>query len=136
MHIAVMITVVMLPILGGILIPLLPFRSRRSMLWYIETLVLINSILVAAMLFSQPEEAFVLFRFTGNLRVSFRLDGLGRVFAAMAAVLWPLAVLYSFEYMKHEQHEKSFFMFYVITYGVTLGIAMADNILTMYFSLR
>lgn len=103
------------------------------MLWYIEALALINSILVITMLFFQPEEAFVLFRFTGNLRVSFHLDGLGKIFAAMAAVLWPLAVLYSFEYMKNEENEKNFFMFYVITYGVTLGIAMADNILTMYF---
>ena len=32
MHIAVMITVVLLPILGGILIPMLPFRDRRKML--------------------------------------------------------------------------------------------------------
>lgn len=133
MHIAVMITVVLLPILGGILIPMLPFRSRREMLWYIEALVLINSILVITMLLFQPEEAFVLFRFTGNLRVSFHLDGMGKVFAAMAAVLWPLAVLYSFEYMENDNNERSFFMFYVITYGVTLGIAMADNILTMYF---
>ncbi len=133
MHIAVMIAVVLLPVLGGILIPMLPFRNRREMLWYIEALVLINSLLVMTMLFFQPEEAFVLFRFTGNLRVSFHLDGMGRVFAAMAAVLWPLAVLYSFEYMKKEENEKTFFMFYVITYGVTLGIAMADNILTMYF---
>lgn len=133
MHIAVMITAVLLPILGGILIPMLPFRSRREMLWYIEALVLINSILVITMLLFQPEEAFVLFRFTGNLRVSFHLDGMGKVFAAMAAVLWPLAVLYSFEYMENDNNERSFFMFYVITYGVTLGIAMADNILTMYF---
>ena len=133
MHIAVMITVVLLPILGGILIPLLPFRSRREMLWYIEALVLINSILVTTMLLFQPQAAFVLFRLTGNLRVSFHLDGMGRVFAALAAALWPLAILYSFEYMENDPNEKSFFMFYVITYGITLGIAMADNILTMYF---
>lgn len=133
MHIAVMITVVLLPILGGILIPMLPFRDRRKMLWYIEALVLINSTLVLTVLLFQPEEAFVLFRFTGNLRVSFHLDGMGKVFAALAAALWPLAALYSFEYMKNDSNEKSFFMFYVITYGVTLGIAMADNILTMYF---
>lgn len=133
MHIAVMIMVVLLPILGGILIPLLPFKSRRDLLRYVQALVLLNSILVAVMLFFQPEEAFVLFRFTGNLRVSFHLDGLGRVFAAMAAVLWPPAVLYSFEYMDKDNNEKSFYMFYIITYGVTLGIAMADNILTMYF---
>ena len=133
MHIAVMITVVLLPILGGILIPMLPFRDRRKMLWYIEALVLINSILVLTVLLFQPEVACVLFRFTGNLRVSFHLDGMGKVFAALAAALWPLAALYSFEYMKNDSNEKSFFMFYVITYGVTLGIAMADNILTMYF---
>lgn len=125
MHIAVMIMVVLLPILGGILIPLLPFKSRRDLLRYVQALVLLNSILVAVMLFFQPEEAFVLFRFTGNLRVSFHLDGLGRVFAAMAAVLWPPAVLYSFEYMDKDNNEKSFYMFYIITYGVTLGIAMA-----------
>ena len=35
--------------------------------------------------------------------------------------------------MKHESNEKSFFLFYVITYGITLGIALAENILTMYF---
>ncbi len=35
--------------------------------------------------------------------------------------------------MKHEDHEKVFFMFYTMTYGVTLGIAMSGNILTMYF---
>ena len=35
--------------------------------------------------------------------------------------------------MTKEKHEKVFFMFYTITYGVTLGIALADNILTMYF---
>ena len=133
MHIAVMISVVLLPILGGVLIPMLPFRNRREMLWYIEALVVINSILVITMLLYQPEDAFVLFRFTGNLRVSFHLDGMSKVFAAMAALLWPLAVLYSFEYMRHERSEKTFFMFYVITYGVTLGIAMEENILTMYF---
>ena len=133
MHIAIMITVVLLPILGGILIPMLPFHNRKQMLIYIEALVLVNSALIIAMLLDEPEEAFVLFRFTGDLRVSFHLDGLGRIFAAMAAVLWPLAVLYSFEYMKHEGHEATFFMFYVITYGITLGVAMADNILTMYF---
>jgi multicomponent Na+:H+ antiporter subunit D len=35
--------------------------------------------------------------------------------------------------MSHEKHEKTFFLFYVMTYGVTLGIAFASDILTMYF---
>ena len=54
------------------------------------------------------------------------------MFAGLVAVLWPLATLYAFEYMTHEGHEKTFFMFYTMTYGVTLGIAFASDIMSMY----
>ena len=128
-----MVAVVLLPIIGGALIPLLPFKTRRQMMIYVESLVLLNSVLVLSLLFAQPEGDFTLFRFTGNLSVSFRLDGLGTLFAGLVSVLWPLATLYSFEYMKHEGHEKIFFMFYVMTFGITLGIALAEDIVTMYF---
>ena len=128
-----MMIVVLLPMLSGALLPLLPFKTRRQMMVYIETMVIINTILVFLMLANPPQDALVLFKFTGNLSVSFRLDGLGKVFAGLISSLWPLAVLYSFEYMKHEGHEKYFFMFYLVTYGVTLGVAMAEDIVTMYF---
>jgi len=129
----VMFAVILLPMIGGVLIPILPFKKRTPMLIYIELLTLVNSALVFLMLSNHPTETFTLFRFSGNLSVTFHLDGMGVLFSAMAAVLWPLAVLYSFEYMKHEHNEKSFFMFYIITYGVTLGIALSENIVTMYF---
>lgn len=128
-----LVMVVLLPILTGVLIPLLPFKNRTQMAVFTETGVILTSVLVFLLLFNRPEGAFTLFRFTRNLSVSFRLDGLGTVFAGIVGFLWPLAVLYAFEYMKHEGHEKYFFMFYVITYGVTLGIALAEDILTMYF---
>lgn len=127
-----MVVAVLLPIVGGALIPLFPYKSRLQMEVYIEAVVLATSVLVIWLLFHRPDEIFTLFRFTGDLSISFQVDGLGTVFAGLIAALWPLATLYSFEYMKHEGHEKYFFMFYVITYGVTLGIALADNIVTMY----
>lgn len=133
MNAYIMVIVVLLPMLAGALIPFLPFRNRTQMMIYIECMVLLTSVLVISMLLNPPQDTFILFRFTGNLSISFRLDGLGTVFAAIVSVLWPLATLYSFEYMKHEGHEKVFFMFYVITFGVTLGIALAEDILTMYF---
>ena len=48
-------------------------------------------------------------------------------------MLWPLATLYAFEYMTHEENEKTFFLFYIMTYGVTLGVAYASDMLSMYF---
>ncbi len=129
----VMLIVVILPLFAGMLMPMLPFRTRKEMLVYLETAVCINSLLVLYLLFNVPEGTLTLFRFTGNLSVTFRMDGMGAVYAGLLAVLWPLAMLYSFEYMKHEDNEGSFFLFYLITYGVTLGIALSENILTMYF---
>ena len=124
--------VILLPIFCGALVPVLPFKSRRQMEFYIETAVILNSVLVVYMLFHRPDEVFTMFRLTGNLSISFRLDDLGTVFAAIVSLLWPLASLYAFEYMQHEGHEKVFFMFYTMTYGITLGIALSDDILTMY----
>ena len=123
---------VFVPCVGGILNPLIPWKKRSHMLVYLEGLVLVNSVLVWALLLHRPSEIFTLVHFTGNLEIAFQLDGLGTVFAGLISFLWPLATLYSFEYMTKEKHEKTFFMFYTITYGVTLGIALADNFLTMY----
>ena len=75
----------------GALIPLLPFRSRRQMLIYIETVVLINTALVLTALLNRPADGFVLFHLNGKLSISFQLDGLGTVFAAIVSLLWPLA---------------------------------------------
>lgn len=128
-----MLFVILIPFLASILIPAHPFKSRRAMLIYIEAAVVVNSLLVLLLLYDRPEGVLTLFRFTGNLSIALRLDGMGAIFAGMSAVLWPFALLYSFEYMKNEHSEKAFFLFYVITYGITLGVALSENILTMYF---
>ncbi|MBQ2927247.1 MAG: proton-conducting membrane transporter [Oscillospiraceae bacterium] len=127
------IAAIALPILGAAAIPLLPFRSRREMLWYIEAIVLITSAIVGALLLGGKTEVFHVVHFVRDLSISFKIDGLSMVFAGLVAILWPLAALYAFEYMTHEKNEKRFFLFYTMTYGVTLGIAFASDMVTMYF---
>ena len=125
--------VILIPILAGILVSLIPFKKRTHMEIFLETMIIINSVLVWYMLVHHTDSIFTLANFTGNLSVSFRVDGMSMVFGGLVSALWPLATLYAFEYMTKEEHEKTFFMFYTMTYGVTLGIAMAANLLTMYF---
>lgn len=122
---------VALPIVGGALMPLLHLPDRRRNL-FLEILVLLTSALALLCVMNRPQDGFVLFHLTGNLDFALRLDGLGSVFTALVAVLWPLATLYAFEYMRHEERTTSFFSFYTMTYGVTLGIAMSKNLVTMY----
>lgn len=131
-----------LPLLSGILLLLFNFRSSkleegagyRKLTLLVEGITVINSLVILWLLLN-PQiggESLVLFRLFSGLRITFRLDGMGAVFAGLIAFLWPLAVLYSIEYMKHEERKTTFFAFYLMTYGVTVGVAFAGNLLTMY----
>ena len=124
---------ILLPILGSLPIPLLPFRQKRGMYLYIEAIVLVTSVIVWGLLLGGTTSSFQVVHFINNLSIAFKIDGMTMVFAGLVAVLWPLATLYAFEYMEHEHHEKAFFMFYTMTFGVTLGIAFASDMVTMYF---
>jgi len=125
--------VILLPILAGILVSLIPFKKRSHMEIFLGALVVLNSLLVWYMLLHRPESIFTLANFTGNLSISFKVDGMSMIFAGLVSTLWPFATLYAFEYMTKEENEKIFFMFYTMTYGITLGISLAANLLTMYF---
>ncbi len=100
---------------------------------FLESAVIINSILVWYLLLHHSDSTFLLAHFTGDLSICFKVDGMGIVFAGLVSALWPFATLYAFEYMTKEEHEKIFFLFYTMTYGITLGIALSANLLTMYF---
>lgn len=128
-----LLAVILLPVIGGGISALIPFKNRKYRNIFLELLVLAVSVMVWRLLFHRPEEVFRVVHFTGNLSIDLKLDGLGMVFAGLISALWPLATLYSFEYMKGERHERVFFLFYTVTYGVTLGIALAGNLMTMYF---
>ena len=125
--------VILIPVIAGILVSLIPFKKRSHMETFLETLVILNSLLVWNLLIHRPESVFTLANFTGNLSISFKVDGMTMVFAGLVSGLWPFATLYAFEYMTKEKNEKIFFTFYTMTYGVTLGISLAGNLLTMYF---
>lgn len=127
------ISVILIPFIAGILIPVIPFKKRWQKEIFLEMAVVANSVLVWYLLLHHSYSTFLLAHFTGNLNISFRVDGMSMVFAGLVSFLWPFATLYAFEYMTREKHENVFFLFYTLTYGVTLGIAFAANLLTMYF---
>ncbi|MDO5417027.1 MAG: proton-conducting transporter membrane subunit [Lachnospiraceae bacterium] len=126
----------LLPIIGGVAILFAGQRNavaERKLEFWVEGLTVLNSLILGWLIFGAGEgDSLVLFHLFGNLKVMFRLDGMGRVFAGLIGFLWPLAVLYSFEYMKEEERKSTFFAYYLMTYGVTAGIAMAGNLITMY----
>ena len=73
---------------------------------YAVTATVMVALTAAVTLVSMSGESVTLFRFNDMLKIGFRVDGLSTVFCAMVSFLWPLAVVYATEYMKHEGKQK------------------------------
>ena len=124
---------VLIPFLAGFVLYLVPFRNGRTRDGFTAASVLANSLLILLLILRRPAGALQLIALTDTITLSLRLDGLGVVFLALIGFLWPLAIFYSFEYMEHEENLPRFFAFYTMSYGVTAGVALSANLITMYF---
>jgi multicomponent Na+:H+ antiporter subunit D len=64
--------------------------------------------------------------------LSFRADGLGMFFALVSSTLWVLTTVYAIGYMKGEHARVRFFGFFALCVSTTVGIAFAENLLTLF----
>ena len=124
---------VLIPIAGSALIFSLGRKGRRIRRWIAITSTVATSVFVCLALLTEPGRSYVLLEFTPRMTIAFQLDGMGMVFAGLIAFLWPLAMLYAFEYMEHEPSENAFFGQYLLSYAMTLVIASSQNLFTLYF---
>lgn len=124
---------ILLPVIGGVSVRFLPYKKKWELILFLEAIMITTSVIVWGLILGGPTEVFHVVHFVNDLSISFKIDGMTMVFAGLVSVLWPLATLYAFEYMEHHDRQETFFMFYSITYGVTLGIAFASDMMTMYF---
>ncbi|MDD3335419.1 MAG: proton-conducting transporter membrane subunit [Eubacteriales bacterium] len=128
----ILLSAILCPFLGAIGLFLLKPKSEKVRNPYVMAVTVLSSVLVALSLFIPGDHQHTWLQVTDALSISFRLDGLGRVFGGLVAFLWPLATLYGLEYMRHEGGENTFFGFYLLSYFATLGIAFSEDLMTLY----
>ena len=115
---------VLLPLLGGLFMLVSPSgksgkAGEQRRLLYMEAVVLTASALVWALILTREEgeREAVLFYLAGNdLKVFFRLDGAGVVFAGLVSLLWPFATLYASDYIEGDERQKRFLAFNNMSY--------------------
>ena len=127
-----MLLSILFPILAGFALLLSGVERRRAREIWVLSAAFITAALGLAAIFVGTDDTFVAVRFTGTITLAFRADGLASIFGAMVSILWVLASFYALEYMKHEGMETRFFGFFLMSFGVTLGVAFAANLVTMY----
>ena len=127
----IIITMVLIPIIAGLLIPFLKLdKIKRDI--YAVVFAVFTSIIAFSTIVGYADVDIVLFKITNVLIIGFKNDGLAKMFTIIVATLWPLATIYSTEYMEHEKNQNSFFRYYLIAYGIALGLAHSRNLITMY----
>ena len=123
---------VLLPFLGGWILLCLPELSERKRNIFLEIFACFTSVIVFIMLYIIRGRGDAVYSFTKGFSIAFLIDGPAMLFAGMIAFMWPLALLYSFEYMRGNPRQNQFYAFYLMTYGITLGVAFSANLVTMY----
>ncbi len=123
---------ILFPIVMGAILGLKHIHVRRNREIYVFVSTLLTSIMVWLLLWFRPQGEAMVLNMAGDLAVKFHMDGFACVFAGLVSVLWPLAALYAFEYMRKVGKENVFFAFYTMTYGITLGISFSANLMTLY----
>jgi multicomponent Na+:H+ antiporter subunit D len=77
---------------------------------------------------------YEVFSVAENLLLAVRLSAhpIGLVLAVVAAVLWPLTVVYSIGYMAHEHARNRFFIYLVVVQSAAMGICFSGDLLAFF----
>lgn len=126
---------VVIPVVGALMLIFVSEKADSIR----NPLALVTSLLTAMVVVSIVKlviegnfVSFTLVKILPGLEFSFRVDPLGALFGGAASVLWVFSVLYSIGYMAHEHNRNRYFIFYLLSLGVTMGIAFAANLFTLY----
>ncbi len=106
------------------------FSDRGFRTIYVGVVLVVTFLLNLYAIFNFNE--LTLFKLTESLPISLKVDELTYLFNILVTVMWLLAGIFSFEYMKHEDNNESFYLFYLLTESVLLALGMAANFLTLY----
>jgi len=138
MSAAFLLVPILLPIAGGAGILLMKPGNDKKIRSAALAAILLTSSAAFAGIFLASRDIFTLYSFTQGFAINFRADGPAVLFAGMVSFMWPFVTLYAFSYMENEKtgggapHAKSFYAFFTMSFGMTLGLAFSADLVTMY----
>ena len=122
---------ILIPIISGFIVGLSkPAYNRRNTI--VISTTIINLFLVVYIVLFKNNTLFHMVKINELLNLYLMPDNIGKTFAILVSALWIFTTFYSIDYMGKGDGLNKFFMFYLITEGVTLGIAFSGNLITLY----
>ncbi len=122
---------ILLPIIGGFIARFFEKKSTARKIFSLFVVCLTSSFVIWFTFTVSPEVETII-KFGKYFSFALKLDGTGKIFSMMVALLWPFALLYSFAYMEDERRQDVYNSYYIMTFGIVLGIAYSANLMSMY----
>ena len=137
---ACMMLALVIPLLGALLIALLGrWPNVRDGVSLVCAVALFGTILTVALssagdVAEGARPAMQLWAIIPGLSIAFEVEPLGMLFALVASCLWIATTCYSIGYMRahREHHQTRFYVCFAVSMSATLGVAFADNLLTLF----
>lgn len=127
------LSAVVFPVLVGIcLLCVKHIKNRKMLLSIVGVSFILTALLSILAMVMEKGKIFFVFNLTENLPILFKIDETGIVFAAVAVIVMLCGGFFSFEYMQSGQNEKRYYGFYLIVFGVLMGLCFAGNLITFY----
>lgn len=126
---------IIFPIVGALItgLPKEDNNQTRNIIAVMVSLIsALAMIIILVYYFNNGEWGMLLHQIAPGLEIKLRVDPLAGLFGGTAAILWFFSVVYSTGYMAHEHARRRYFIFYLLSLGMTMGIALAANLLTLY----
>ena len=121
---------ILLPVAAGFLARYA--RSPRARHAACASGLCVNCLITWALAAFCPGEELTLWQITPSLPIALRMDGMARLFCALVSFVWVPVGIYSFEYMKREENEERFELFYMLSLGALMGLGLSENLVTLY----
>ena len=123
---------VVLPILAAVAIPFLLEKKKDAIKPFVISVVFINLFINWLTITTIKTRMFHIWTLNDFIDVFLKVDELGILFSLLVSVLWIFTTFYAIGYMDHEKHQERFFAFFIMTLGITNGIAYSGNLFTLY----
>ena len=130
---ALMILAIFFPALaGGVVWWFFGSKESRAMRAKLNCGALaIELALVIMLCFAQGTEATLL-QMTPTLSVFVKIDTVGSIFAVLMSAMWLASMVFSLEYMDHDEHQGSYQVFTLTVLSALIGQCYAGSMVTLY----
>lgn len=123
---------IIVPIIAGILVRVFNMEDRRKRQRFVGAAVILSAVITIAVLLMLQGQSFRFFSVAPGFSFELAVDSMSVVFGLLVSILWVFTTFYAFGYMSHEGNEVRFFTFFTMAMGVSVGLALAANPITLY----